>query len=107
MQSDEWVELVTLEDIPKQHRGIALAIGIAPFVQLMQLRGGTYIYVPKADAVLRRIRDEKIRAAYNGYNLDELALRFGLSVIRVRTIVEAAPEGRQIPGQESFLGQSP
>lgn len=44
------------------------------------MRGGEMIYVPKLGAELRRdVRDELVRAMFNGTNLAEICAEFGIS----------------------------
>ena len=95
----DWYNEVALDDIPEQYQDLAELIGIPAFVILTQQRGGTYMYLPKADALIRSIRDKRIRDEYNGYNLDHLAIKYGLSTIRVREIAQSSDKGRAIPGQ--------
>ena len=62
----------------------------------------TYLYVPKADNMARMVRDAKIRKEYNGHNYRRLAVKYGLSEISVRNIVENE-KGRPIPGQMTMF----
>lgn len=50
--------------------------------------GGLRVRVPTIFDLERLERDEKIRRLFNGANVPELALRFGLSEQQIRTIVK-------------------
>ncbi|MEG0766647.1 MAG: Mor transcription activator family protein [Clostridia bacterium] len=78
------------------------AIGLEPFLHLVQTHGGTYFYIPKSDVVLRRIRDEKIKAEFDGSNYKSLAVKFNLTEISIRRIVESN-KNRPLDGQMSLL----
>lgn len=93
---DDWINEIGMDEIPEQMSLLVDAIGIRPALQLMQVAGGTYMYVPKADAILRRIRDKRIRREYSGYNAKELAVKYKLNVNWIHKIVDA---GGIAPGQ--------
>lgn len=54
--------------------------------------GGTQIYFPRQRGEDRRLRDEEIRARFNGRNIRALAVAFKLSERTVRRIVEASTQ---------------
>ncbi len=56
-------------------------------LRLTESFGGTYLYVPKKDAVLRKLRNMKIRAEFDGYNYRGLARKYHLTEISIRNIV--------------------
>lgn len=99
---DEWMKVIVREDVPEQYHAMIDAIGLEPFLHLVQTHGGTYFYIPKADVVLRRIRDDKIKAEFDGGNYKALAVKFSLTEISIRRIVES-DKFRQIAGQMNLL----
>ena len=82
---------IQLTDLPPDFRDIAETIGIEPALKLVQARGGEGIYIPKADKVCRAARDRAIRAEFNGANHRELARKYGLTVVWIRSIVGDSP----------------
>lgn len=70
---------------------VALARRLGPELwdQVLEVAGGEKL--PEREwfwgSLWRRIRDEQLRAAFQGDNLEELALRFDLSTRQVRRIV--------------------
>lgn len=57
---------------------------------IRSLFAGQSIYFPRAIATLKERRDREIRAAFNGKNYGRLALRYGLSCIQIRKIINGA-----------------
>ncbi|GAB6158295.1 hypothetical protein JCM39194_14950 [Desulfotomaculum varum] len=84
---DALAKELTLEQIPEGlYREIAEAIGVGNFVKLTQLVGGTTIYLPKTESIVRPVRDAKIREEFNGYNHMELAKKYDVTERWVRQL---------------------
>ena len=81
---DDWLKEIKPSEIPEHMAPLVDAIGIDAAVRLMEQVGGACIYIPKADALTRIIRDKHIRDEYNGYNAQQLALKYGISVCGAR-----------------------
>ncbi len=78
---------LTLEQIPEGlYREIAEAIGVGNFVKLTQLVGGSTIYLPKTESIVRPVRDAKIREEFSGYNHMELAKKYDVTERWVRQL---------------------
>lgn len=96
-----------MEELREEQREIAEVIGLDSYLQLTKKFGGTSIYIAKAEEILnRKNRDEKIRNEFNGCNYAQLAGKYGLTEVWIRTIVlEKAKEIRAKPidGQMSLL----
>lgn len=99
---DDWMSSIKIDDVPEQYHDVIKIVSLPRFLELMQTNGGTYYYIPKADVVLRRIRNEKIKEEFNGSNHKALAIKFNLTEITIRRIVEGGHE-YQLPGQISLL----
>lgn len=85
-------EEVTLEDLPESYRRIANLIGPEKAICLAAELGGSLLYIPKFEAVIRNIRDRKIKHEFDGSNYHELARKYGLSEAWVRDILrEGSP----------------
>ena len=52
---------ITIEDLQEQHRGYAEIVGIDKLIKLSEVYGGTQIYIPKKDELLK---NKKYRALY-------------------------------------------
>ncbi|ADY54895.1 Mor transcription activator domain protein [Syntrophobotulus glycolicus DSM 8271] len=84
---DALAKELTLEQIPEGlYREIAEAIGVENLVKLTQLVGGSTIYLPKTESVVRPVRDARIREEFNGYNHMELAKKYDVTERWVRQL---------------------
>ena len=92
---------LTIADFPDQYHDTIRLIGVKGFLAMMRTYGGTALYVPKADIVLRKVRDDKIKAEFNGHNYRKLAIKYGLTEITIRHILEGERD-KPIPGQISM-----
>jgi len=81
------------------YRDIAEAIGPENFVKLAEIIGGATVYIPKADSLVRPVRDARIKGEFNGYNHLDLAKRYNVTERWVRQI---CGEGN-VEGQLSLL----
>lgn len=82
------VELVVMETVRRELPGVLEAVLREHFP------GETLrLYVPKKSVSARRIRDDAIRAQYNGHNSESLARTHGITARQVRNIagVRATP----------------
>lgn len=87
-----WDALTRPEDLPDSDlREIARELGMDAVRYLVTSWGGTQIYIPTEQSVLRPAIRETIRREWNGRNEAELARRFGLSRRVVFEALEAAP----------------
>lgn len=87
---------LTLEMITgEMYRAIAEEIGVESFLKLAKLVGGTTFYIPKAESLLRPVRDLHIKQEFNGCNYQELAIRYDVTERWVR----------QICGDGNLMGQ--
>lgn len=77
------------------YRTIAEEIGVENFLKLSKLVGGATFYIPKAESILRPVRDLHIKQEFNGYNYQELAIRYDVTERWVR----------QICGSDNLVGQ--
>lgn len=96
---------VKMENLDDEQKILAETVGIDAFKRLVRAFNGTSIYIPKIESLEKAIRDELIRAEFDGGNYKELALKFGLTETWIRNIVlEKVKEIRAKPieGQGSF-----
>ena len=87
------VSKVQIEDIPDGIcRAIAEEIGIENYIKLSRLIGGDVVYLPREEAFLRNVRDKLIIEEYKGYNVKEVARKYGITVKWVREIAKRHEE---------------
>jgi Mor family transcriptional regulator len=102
-QLPAWTDEITLEDIPPQHQKLAVAMDMKTVLRCAELMGGTYVYIPKRDALLRAVRNRHIRAAYkSGIDARALAIKYDLSQVQIYEIIKSAP---QMDGQYSMFDE--
>jgi Mor family transcriptional regulator len=93
-------EKVQISDFPVNFQPIAKAVGIADALLIVKTSGGINQYVPKYDALISAARDRVILEEFNGYNFKELALRYNLTEVWIRNIVE---KDTRVKARQEFL----
>ena len=58
-----------LDDLKEQHREYAELIGVENFIHLSEVYGGTTIYIPKMDDLLKNSRYAAIMQEFDGTNI--------------------------------------
>ena len=86
------LDQITLEDLPEDWREIAETIGFENYRMMVKSFGGTYVYFPKLKSITARLTHEKIANEFDGANYKELAVKYNLSEIRIRTIINEQRE---------------
>ena len=81
------INYITKEDIPEILQGLVDIMGIEAFIKLISDYGGSSIYIPNKNSVLKPIRNRLIKKHFNGHNYKELAKEFKISEMQVRNIV--------------------
>lgn len=81
---------IEMTDLEGEQRELAETVGIAAYRKLVQVYAGQFVYISKAETVLLKKRNQRIRAEYTGQNVRELAIKYNLSesTIRVLTSTE-------------------
>lgn len=80
------IDKLTIDDVPENLKSVAYAIGIDAFRSLIKCAGGTSVYLPSERCITKPVRDRVIRESFCG-DYKEMAIRFGISEVRVRRIV--------------------
>lgn len=100
------VDSVRLTDLNDEQQQVAELIGLDNFKRLMSVFGGVNLYIPKVDKLERMERNDSIQAEFNGYNFRELAQKYGLTEVSIRSIVSdkvREVRARPMDGQLSLL----
>lgn len=94
---DLW-EGVELDDIPIEQRDFAELVGLDTFRKLIEMYGGSSIYICKEDAILRKKRNLAIAEEFNGSNYLALAKKYSLTERTIREVINSMlSEGRYSP----------
>ncbi len=80
--------LIKLNDIPDNFHAMIEVIGIENFLEISKLYGGMNMYIPIYSSIIRVGRNREIIDKYNGVNVNELAIKYGISVVSVRRIIK-------------------
>lgn len=84
---DDFSKELTIGMIPAGHyHKIAEAIGPENFYKLAKAVGGTTLYIPLAESVVRPVRNRHIREEFNGFNHEELAQKYNVTVRLVQQL---------------------
>ncbi len=75
--------------LSEDQKDIVNCIGIESYYKLSQYYGGSQIYVARPNAIDKKIRNEMIIDEFDrGASYKELALKYGLSTVWIRNIVD-------------------
>ena len=80
------LEYLTKEDLPESLGDIVEVIGLDSVKELIRLAGGSSIYIPSENSVVKPVRNKIIKESFNG-DYRVLSRKFGISEVQVRNIV--------------------
>lgn len=80
------IDDITLGQLDGDQYELAEIIGIENYKKLVIHYGGGFVYVCKADTILKDSRNAEICDKFNGYNYRELAKEYNLSEKMIREI---------------------
>lgn len=96
---------LTAKDLQEQHQMVADAIGVDGLIKLCEHFGGSSIYIPQKKELLKNKIYSMIYREYDGGNIKQLAVKYGVSEATVYNIVRErliTRKGGNILGQTSF-----
>lgn len=79
---------IHLDELKEQHREYARLIGVENFVHLSEAYGGTSIYIPKIDDLLKNRKYAAIMGEFNGGNIKYLARKYNVSERTIYRLVK-------------------
>lgn len=89
MELVSWASGLTFSMVPDGIcKSIAEEIGTENLLKLAALVGGSTFYMPQVESILRPLRNQKIKEEYNGYNIDELVKKYGVSQRKAYQIIQ-------------------
>lgn len=92
----ELVQETDIEDISDGYRAVAEIVGVEKFAELAEYAQGDDLYFPKLESIVIPARNRRIKNEWNGYNVKELADKYGLTTGHVRRILKDEPIYGQI-----------
>lgn len=90
-EEHDWYEEINPDELTEPYKELARVIGLKNTIKIAEKYQGMALYLPKLDALIRRIRDDRIRTEFNGGNYRELAIKYKLTEVWVRQIVDEKP----------------
>ncbi len=91
----DWLDGISIEDLPPQYREMAEIIGIEATVKLAEHFGKSGFYFRSLDPLIARKKEEFIRKNFTGKNHRELARKTGYSERWVYEILRRGAEDDQ------------
>lgn len=88
------VDDLVYDDVPENLKDIPSVIGMDNFIELIKIVGGTSVYFPSENNMLRAVRNRKIIESFNG-DYKYLAYLYGLSEVQTRKIIRRAYENKK------------
>jgi len=82
------VERVLLEDFSEEIVSFVDFIGIDMFIDICDRFGGSQLYFPKKESVLRASRNRKIKSMSSEYSKSEIAKKFNITKRQVENILK-------------------
>jgi len=97
---EKWINEITVDEVPDRYKPLVDVIGIDNIIRMSIIFGGTTMYFPKSNMLVKSIRDKIIKREFNGGNYKELARKYNLSESQVRNIINYSKANARptIPG---------
>lgn len=90
MDDNELIKKLNASDIPKTYTPVVDLIGIDSFLKLCKYASGDELYFPMPASILKNIRKRLIIQEYDGYNIQELSRKYGLTQRRIHEIIKGS-----------------
>lgn len=87
MPVDDLLDELTIDDLGEDQQALAELVGMDIYVDILREFSGCPLWIPKADEITKKIRDNKIQREYNGINIRHLALKYKLSTTQIKRII--------------------
>lgn len=85
------IDMLTLDDIhtlSDEQQMLVDCVGLEIYKKLLKEYSGVDFYVAKSENVTKAIRDLLIYEEFNGSNIKQLAVKFGMTERNVRSILK-------------------
>jgi Mor family transcriptional regulator len=80
---------ISVQDLPAEYQAVARIIGMEKALELSKSAGGSSIYVPKINSLMRGIKHRAVRREFTGANYRQLAQKYGYTEKWIRDIVNS------------------
>lgn len=82
----DWKKDIQIEELDTPYFEIAEKFGLEIAIEMEKMFRGRQVYFPFLEHICRERNKEKIVQEYNGYNVTELALKYGYSERHIRRL---------------------
>ena len=80
------LEYLTENDVPDSVKDVVEVIGIDAFKGLVKLAGGSNLYIPNENNLIKPIRNRRIKEEFKG-SYKDISVKYGISEVQVRNII--------------------
>ena len=103
MTDKDILKEITIDDLQEQHREIAETIGLKTLIKLSENFGGTQVYIPQIAELTKEFKYRNILEAFNGDNIQQLAIKYRVSESTVYRIVKDEISKRKVAPMENQM----
>lgn len=96
---------IEISDLNEQHRELAEIIGVDNLLKLASHFGGTQIYIPQLDKLVKNVKYKAIIEEFDGFNIRQLSNKYNVSESTIYRLVrdQIVPSAvKQIEDQMNF-----
>lgn len=92
----DWKNEIEMEELDTPYYEIAEKFGLEVAVEMEKMFHGRQVYFPFLEHICRERNKEKIIEEFNGYNVTELALKYGYSERHIRRLCAEKNRKRKV-----------
>lgn len=79
---------ILMDEIPYNLHTMVEIIGMENFLKLTKFYGGSNVYIPVYHRVTMGERNREIARQYNGKNINQLRMKYGITEMQLKKILE-------------------
>ena len=76
------------EDVSERLEVLLEIVGKEKFLEIARMYGGSNIYIPTYTSAIKNARNREIIKKYNGFNVNNLAREYNMSVTHIKRILK-------------------
>lgn len=94
---------IVITDLSENHQEYARVIGVKNLIELSKEFGGTSIYIPKTDELIKYKKYRLILEEFDGSNIKRLATKYNVATSTIYNILGDKLKNKQLKGQISMF----
>lgn len=87
---DRILKNICVDELPEPYNDMARIIGTENLIKLIEEFGGTQIYLPHKDKLMKQYKYQAILKEFNGSNKRELSKKYDISESTIYRIIKQA-----------------